>query len=67
MRAVEMLDTQELIRAIAELKIAAALSPRLPRASGERLAALLMECRRRRLALQRPASPYALSLRRPLR
>jgi hypothetical protein len=65
MRAVEMLEAQELVQEIATLKIAAATATRTPPASAGRLAALLSECRRRRLAMQRPASPYALSLRRP--
>jgi hypothetical protein len=62
-RAVEMLDTQELVREIATLKIAAAMAPGLLPALAERLTALLAECARRRVAMQRPASPYARSLR----
>ncbi|HEY8600034.1 MAG TPA: hypothetical protein VIL85_16475 [Thermomicrobiales bacterium] len=63
MRAVEMLENQYLVQEIATLKIAAAGVPDPSLASAGRVAALLAECRRRRLGLRRPAEWYALSPR----
>ena len=61
MRAVELLETQQLVHAIATLKIAAATAPGLPPASAERPTALLAECRRRRAAMQRPSPRYGMT------
>ncbi len=61
MRAVETLDSQELVHEIATIKLAAATESDMPPVSSARLAALLAESKRRRGAMQRPAPRPALT------